>query len=121
MARYPSLKLSSLPVPSEHDEQVWFIRDFEAAYPDLRILAIPNAGKRSQRQGAGMLAEGLRPGVPDLFIPAKCLWVEMKRQKGSKISQEQKDWIAYLESIGHRVIVGYGARDALGKVTAVML
>jgi hypothetical protein len=38
--------------------------------------------------------EGVSPGVPDLFIPDWLLWVEMKREKGGRVSPEQKDWIS---------------------------
>jgi hypothetical protein len=63
-----------------------------------------------------MKAEGVRPGVPDLFVPEWRLWVEMKRQKGGRLSADQKDWITYLEAIGDTVIVGKGANDASRQV-----
>ena len=111
-----------IPIPelSEHDEQVQFVKAFEERWPDLRILAIPNGARtNSIRQAAKIKAEGLRAGVPDLFIPALALWVEMKKP-GGKLSPKQRDWIDYLQSIGHRVIVGFGARDAMGKVLQMM-
>jgi len=40
----------------------------------------------------------------------------MKRAKGGVLSAYQKDWIVYLESIGHTVIVGHGFDDAKEKV-----
>jgi hypothetical protein len=64
-------------------------------------------------------AEGVQAGVPDLCIPAWNLWVEMKRAKGGTISPEQKDWIAYLEGIGHRVIVGRGFEDARRQIEGI--
>ena len=68
---------------------------------------------------AGRLkAEGVSSGVPDLFIPAWGLWVEMKRVKGGSLSAEQKDWIAYLEGVKYRCIVGKGAEDAKAKISA---
>jgi len=60
------------------------------------------------------------PGVPDLFIPAWSMWIEMKRQKGGRLSSEQEEMINYLESIGHRVIVGYGAMDASEKLLSFL-
>ena len=63
-----------------------------------------------------MKAEGVRPGVPDLLVPRWFLWIEMKRQRGGRLSADQKDWIAYLESIGQTVIVGEGATDTSRKV-----
>jgi hypothetical protein len=66
---------------------------------------------------AGRLkAEGVVRGVPDLFIPEWRVWVEMKRIKGGSVSAEQKDWMAYLESVNYFCIVGKGADDAKTKI-----
>jgi len=70
--------------------------------------------------GKRLKAEGVTPGIPDLQIPALGLWIEMKRP-GGKLSPVQKEIIAYLKSIGHTVIVGYGAEDASKKVLEHML
>jgi hypothetical protein len=64
-------------------------------------------------------AEGVTPGVPDLFVPAWLLWLEMKRETGGVVSPVQRDWISYLESIGHRVIVGKGFEDAKRQILDV--
>jgi hypothetical protein len=101
---------------SEHLEQVRLVSWFRRQYPDTRILAIPNGGIRSASQGASLKAEGVSAGVPDLQIPAWSLWVEMKRSTGGTVSPAQKDWIAYLESIGHTVIVGMGFEDAKAQI-----
>jgi len=60
--------------------------------------------------------EGVVAGIPDLFVPAWTLWIEMKRAKGGRISPEQKAMIAYLEAVGHDVIVGKGAADASSSI-----
>jgi hypothetical protein len=49
-------------------------------------------------------------------VPAWCLWIELKRVTGGAVSPAQKDWIAYLESIGHRVIIGRGFEDAKRQI-----
>jgi hypothetical protein len=105
-----------LTAPSEHLEQVRLVSWFRKTYPSVRIFAIPNGGGRSMAQGAALRAEGVSAGVPDLFVPEWCLWVEMKRSTGGTVSPAQKDWIAYLEGIGHRVIVGRGFEDAKEQV-----
>jgi hypothetical protein len=64
-------------------------------------------------------AEGVQAGVPDLFVPEWLLWVEMKRETGGVVSPAQMDWIAYLESIGHRVIVGRGFEDAKRQIEII--
>ncbi len=51
-------------------------------------------------------------GVPDLYVPAWMLWIEMKKANGGRISPEQKDWHNYLQSINQNVIVTAGFEDA---------
>lgn len=104
------------PVLSEHYEQATFVAWFRQTYPSVRIFAIPNGGSRSRTQGAKLKLEGVTPGVPDLFIPAWNLWVEMKRSVGGRLSAEQKDWISYLQDVGHCAIVCAGCNDAQEKV-----
>ena len=105
-----------LTAPSEHFEQATFVSWFRQTYPDVRIFAIPNGGSRSQTQGARLKLEGVSPGVPDLYVPAWNLWIEMKRASGGRLSAEQKDWINYLQSVGNCAIVCSGCADAQEKV-----
>jgi len=107
-------------IPTEHEEQRQLVSWFRKTYPGVRIFAIPNGGLRSKTQAARLKVEGVSPGVPDLFIPAKNLWVEMKRCKGGTVSPDQKDWHKYLESVGHTVIIGRGFEDAMAKIIALM-
>jgi len=104
---------------SEHLEQVRLVSWFRRSYPGVRIFAVPNGGGRSASQGASLKAEGVQAGVPDLFVPEWLLWVEMKREAGGVVSPVQRDWIQYLESIGHRVIVGRGFDDAKRQIESV--
>ena len=107
------------PPPSEHLEQVRLVSWFRRQYPSVRIFAIPNGGGRSASQGASLKAEGVQAGIPDLFVPEWSLWVEMKRKTGGVVSPIQRDWIEYLEGIGHRVIVGRGFEDARRQILDV--
>ena len=104
---------------SEHLEQVRLVSWFRRQYPDTKIFAIANGGGRSMAQGASLKAEGVQAGVPDLFVPAWSLWVEMKRETGGIVSPVQKDWIKYLEGIGHQVIIGRGFEDAKRQVEMI--
>ena len=104
---------------SEHLQQVRLVSWFRRQWPNVRIFAIPNGGGRSMAQGASLKAEGVQAGVPDLHIPAWLLWVEMKRESGGVVSPVQRDWIDYLEGIGHRVIVGRGFEDAKRQILDV--
>ena len=84
----------------------------------MRIIAIPNGGWRDIRTAARLKAEGVCRGVPDLFIPAWGLWIEMKRQKGGVVSENQKDWLEYLNGLGYGAVVCRGADDAMNTVYA---
>ena len=104
---------------SEHLQQVRLVSWFRRSYPGVRVFAIPNGGHRGASQGAALKAEGVTPGVPDLFVPEWLLWVEMKREAGGIVSPVQRDWIQYLEGIGHRVIIGHGFEDAKRQILDV--
>lgn len=103
-------------IPTEHEEQMLFLQWFKRTYPGVRIMHIPNGGKRSIREASKFKALGVSAGVPDLYIPAWALWIEMKRQKGGSVSLEQKDWHKYLISIGHKVLIAKGFADAVEKL-----
>ena len=105
-------------VPSEDHEQMMLVQWFRRTYPDVRIFSVPNGGHRHPAVAAKLKATGVASGVPDLFIPAWGLWVEMKRTKGGSLSPEQKDWRDYLQSVGYWVIVGKGADDAKRQISA---
>ena len=105
-------------IPTEHEEQRELVRWFRQTWPGVRIFAIPNGGHRSPATAGRLKAEGVSSGVPDLFIPAWGLWVEMKRSKGGSLSAEQKDWIKYLEEVGYCVKVCKGAEDAKVQIQA---
>ena len=103
-------------IPTEHEEQRELVRWFRQTYADVRIFAIPNGGGRSKSAGARLKAEGVSAGVPDLFIPAWRLWIEMKRIKGGTVSPQQKDWHTYLRGIGDTVLVCKGAAEAKEQI-----
>lgn len=101
--------------PSEHVEQRTFVEWVRLTH-GVRIFAIPNGGKRGRLEAMRLVAEGVSSGVPDLCIPEWSLWVEMKARKG-RVSENQRDWIDYLNSIGHTAIVAYGFDDAREQIT----
>jgi len=105
-------------IPTEHEEQRELVRWFRQTYKEVLIFAIPNGGARSPATAGRLKAEGVSAGVPDLFIPAWHLWIEMKRTKGGSVSAEQKEWIKYLEYVGYCVKVCKGAEDAKRQIQA---
>ncbi|MEY2902467.1 MAG: hypothetical protein RLY89_1573 [Bacteroidota bacterium] len=103
-------------IPSEDYEQSQFVKWFRQTYPGIRIYSIPNGGSRHIAEATKLKATGASKGVPDLCVPSWRLYIEMKRTKGGKLSDEQADWIDYLQRVGYVVIVAYGALDAQNKI-----
>ena len=102
---------------SEHLEQARLVMWFRQTYPDTLIFAIPNGGLRFKSQALKLKVEGVVPGIPDLFIPAWRVWVEMKKAKGGVVSPEQKAWHAKAKRNGWLVLVCHGAKEAIKKLS----
>jgi len=103
-------------IRTEHEEQRELVSWFRKTYPGVMIFAIPNGGARSASTAGRLKAEGVLPGVPDLFIPEWRVWVEMKRTKGGSVSKEQKEFHKYLAGVGYCVIVAKGCEEAKQKI-----
>jgi hypothetical protein len=101
---------------SEHQEQCLLIDWMELQHPSVRLFAVPNGSYKGIQARVKAKKEGLRSGVPDLMIPAWKLFIEMKKKKGGRLSENQKDWAEYLESVGYTVIVGHGFSDVKIKI-----
>lgn len=117
-----------VPVRSEHDEQAALVRGVDllrGLYPELDLLfAIPNGGNRSPATGARLKAEGVKAGVPDLFLPVGRggffgLFVEMKTAEGI-VRPDQRAWIARLLEEGYSVKVCRSAGDAVDTIVGYM-
>ena len=111
---------------AEHNEQValfTWARWMEAQHPELALLfAVPNGGARDVVTGARLKAEGVKRGVPDVWLPlARCgyhgMVIELKTVKG-RPTKEQVAWLKALEAQGWLALVCVGweaARDVLLK------
>ena len=116
---------------TEHQEQcavIQWANYYEAKWPELRLLfAIPNGGARHIVTARKLKTEGVKAGVPDLFlpvpkfhsgrgvnniVPSYGLFIEMK-VKPNKPSKEQIMWIDLLNKQGYRVEVCYSADEAI--------
>jgi len=102
--------------PLEHAEHVTFYNQFRKQWPDVLIHSVPNGGKRHPKVAKEMKAEGLTAGIPDLFVPAWALWVEMKRVSKGALSKDQEKIIPQLEAAGYTVIVAKGWIDGINQV-----
>lgn len=112
-------KLPPCPTESIEQQQLMAWAALEAhKYPCLRLLhAIPNGGKRGKVTAAIMQAEGVKRGVPDLFLPVPRggyhgLYIEMKRQRGGQVSGHQVWWLNALREQGYRTAVCKGFEPA---------
>ena len=67
-------KIPPEPVATEEEEQIAVMQWaalFTHVYPELALLHhIPNGGKRGKREAIRFQAMGVKPGIPDLFLPA---------------------------------------------------
>jgi hypothetical protein len=81
-------------------------------YCDVRhwpIFAIPNGGFRFLSTARMLKAEGVRPGVPDLFLPVAAyrfngFFIECKSVSG-QWSDNQQEWTRILNDNGYLVQV----------------
>jgi hypothetical protein len=107
----------------EHDAQVALFkwRELRAPkHPALGLLfACPNGMRTSMRTAVKAKAEGLRRGVPDVWLPVPTpnreyvgVVIEMKAPKG-RTSPEQRAWMEMLTEHGWRCAVCYSAAEAI--------
>ncbi len=105
------------PLPKEGAEQAALMSWAQMQswrWPELKMLFhIPNGGARSKAEAGRFQAEGVKAGVPDLFLPVPRgewhgLFIELKRREGGRLSEEQKKWIPALQNQGYRVEVCKG-------------
>jgi hypothetical protein len=101
---------------SEDRAQMELVSWFRKLHYGVMIYHTPNGGSRNKSEASKLKCMGVTPGIPDLFIPEWLLWIEMKTTKG-KLSEDQKDVIRYMESIGHECLVCYGLEDAKEKIS----
>ena len=105
--------------PSEDKEQEVFINWFRLTYKNFFIFSVPNGGIRNIYEAGKLKKTGVTAGIPDLIIlmPNKgIVFLEMKKQKGGKLSEYQANFIKKCKSLGHIALVGYGASDASEKI-----
>jgi len=94
-------------------------------WPELAFMFhIPNGGLRNKATAARLKATGVRPGVPDIFLPATRgqhagLFIEMK-YGSNKPSSEQRKYLTRLKQEGYAVEVCYSCEQAIEIITAYL-
>ena len=92
--------------------------------PDERVLfAVPNGGARHIATAARLKAEGVRAGVPDLFLALPNgrdhgLWIELKAGKAGRVSDAQTMMQAVLFGSGYTTTVCRSLDEAMAVVSA---
>lgn len=108
-------------VPTEAQEQTALFQwasMMEGRIPELRLMHhIANGGTRNQLEAVHLKQQGVKPGIPDIFLPCARgpyhgLYIEMKRRKGWKISAAQVEVMDALAEQGYAVEICYGWEQA---------
>lgn len=109
------------PKTTEADEQkalMQWAKWQEGRYPELKLLYhCPNGGTRNKLEAANLKRQGVKAGVPDLFLPVPRspkhgLFIEMKVGR-NKCTDNQKKWIRKLLEQGYEVKVCYSCEEAI--------
>lgn len=109
------------PKTTEADEQkalMQWAKWQEGRYPELKLLYhCPNGGTRNKLEAANLKRQGVKAGVPDLFLPVARngkygMFIEMKVGR-NKCTDNQKKWIRNLLEQGYEVKVCYSCEEAI--------
>lgn len=110
------------------------------------IHAIPNGGDRSARQGSSLKVQGVKPGIPDIFVPIPMvhrsnnsyitksgLYIEMKKPELmrkvsfndlqsilSVASSDQQDKITRLSKLGYVSVICFTWQQAVYELCHYM-
>ena len=107
---------------SEYEHQKTVVKFLRTAMPSILFCASAggmHAG--SKAEGARMKASGYSAGFPDLFVyesrgEFSGLAIELKRDRKSKASPKQKEWIKKLKDRGYSAHVCHGADEAIKTI-----
>ncbi len=102
----------------EHRSQVALCKWLDAA--NILYFAIPNGGARNAITGKRLKDEGVKAGVPDLFLYKLRLFIEMKSPKGY-VTDAQKYMHVKLRKAGYGVEICYSAEEAIKLVEGFRL
>lgn len=91
------------------------------------IHAIHNQGHGDAIRGSRAKAEGVKAGIPDVFLPWPMLredilrryhglYIEMKKPKVGQVSEVQSQVMADLEKAGYKCVVAYGWLEARNAI-----
>lgn len=124
MGRTQTAETALIPTESVEQQHLFqWARMMSAAHPELGLLyKITNEGRRTRANGARMVAEGMKKGVPDICLPVARgghhgLYIELKRERNSRVTPEQLEWINALINQGYVAAVCRGCDEAICLIT----
>ncbi len=113
------------PAPPTEDQEQRTVAQFLDLL-GFRWSHTPNEGKRNVANGARLKAAGMKKGCPDILIfdrPPDSDYVgvaiELKRQRGGRLSDEQREWLDALTERGWLTRCCKGADEAIKFVREV--
>ena len=118
MIRYEEMKASEA---EEQEELIEWAQWNRKRYPGIdKMYHVANGGSRNPAEAANLKRQGVKKGVPDLFLPVAKggyhgLYIELK-VKGGKPSEEQLDWIDTLGKQGYYAVICYGFEAAISVI-----
>lgn len=117
------------PLATEDQEQRalidwWALACRTYKLPEFALYAVPNGGWRHPATAARLKGQGVRAGVPDLFLAVPRgtfhgLYIEMKRTDG-KPTAYQLAFIAYALATGYDARVCHGFETAQVAIAAYL-
>lgn len=130
LAAFPfSYRMKYRNLPTEAQEQIalfTWAKMSEKTHPELALMfhcgnSIPMTSVAARRRGAMLRLRGIKAGVPDICLPVQrncfgALFIEMKRTKGGRVSEEQEAFMQRLKDAGNRVKVCAGWIEAKQEI-----
>ena len=83
--------------------------------PGVVWMHVPNGGGRSRAEAGVLKAMGTQPGVPDIlaFRDGRCFGLELKRERGGRVSPAQAEMHTRLAEAGVEIAVAHGIDEAV--------
>lgn len=100
---------------TEKVEQIRFVTWLKKM--GYRVSASANGGSRNYLEAVNLKRMGVSAGFPDIEVPWPCggfhgFYLEMKREKGGRVSELQLEWLNYLREKGYYAEVARGFEEA---------
>ena len=105
-------------VPLEEEEQKKLADYLNYKFSVLDWCHVPNEGNHKVQYYVKQKKLGVKSGVPDILIfrapeHYNGIAIELKRIKGGRVSETQKEWLSRLKTNGWLTKVAKGADDAI--------